>query len=40
MRWKAANQGLVDFEEVVGRLVAVGFHISESVISQVRARLR
>lgn len=36
----AANQGLVDFEEVVGRLAAVGFHMSESVISQVRARLR
>jgi len=36
----AANQGLVDFEEVVERLGAVGFHMSESVISQVRARLR
>ena len=36
----AANQGLVDFEEVVGRLAAVGFHMSESVISQVKAGLR
>jgi len=36
----AANRGLADFKELVGMLASVGFHMSESVISQVRARLR
>ena len=36
----AANQGLVDFDQALGRLAAVNFHMSESVIFQVRARLR
>lgn len=37
---EAANRRLVDFEEALRRLVAVDFHLSESVVAEVRRRLK
>ena len=37
---EAANRRLVDFEEALQRLVAVDFHLSESVVAEVRRRLK
>ncbi len=37
---EAANRGLVDFDEALNQLRSTGFHVSESVIADVRSRLR
>lgn len=37
---EVANRGLVDFEASLEQLKGTGFHVSESVVAEVRARLR